>query len=157
MEKEYGNEKIFATSFRDIKKRGTHYVNLLGNICDDKEVIVKEKKKPKNVTDYNNNMQFVDKADQDVLTYLYKHKHFSWKRALVFYYFKLLVHNSKILYEKNTEKKVSLRYYLVNPCEELAGKKDFKPSKHELLGCQNKRHCSSCYPVKRIFFKTTSS
>ncbi|KAJ3437042.1 piggybac transposable element-derived protein [Anaeramoeba flamelloides] len=131
-------KKSCCDFFLKIKKRrknGSNDVCLVSNCYDDSPVECKRKKsptkiKPKLCDQYSKEMDYVDKANQNIHTCLFNHRNKSWKRVLLFYFFKIIMHNTQVIYRKNNSeehlKKTNTKetkYFLVKLAEELVGEK----------------------------------
>ncbi|KAJ6252950.1 piggybac transposable element-derived protein [Anaeramoeba flamelloides] len=164
----YKFHKVILTTFRDLKKKQenkkkpkTTFVNFISN-CDDDELTTNEntksenkKKKPKIVKNYSLEMNYVDKADKNIYNYIFNHKHLSWKRCCIIYFFKVLFHNSQIVFNSLNDSKLTTINFLLQLAEELPGKQG-KPSncKHNLDKSNIRKDCYFC---RRYASKSSST
>ncbi|KAJ6230763.1 piggybac transposable element-derived protein [Anaeramoeba flamelloides] len=153
--KSINGHKLLACTYRDKHKSSTKNVNIITDSINNLEIVKGEKIKPKNIEDYSQNMQYVDRADQNVSSFLFPHKTFSWKKAVLFYYFKVLIHNSKIIFEKKNQQKITLINFISPLCDQLAGKRTIIGHiEHKIIRRQPKRDCSFC---RNKFNKSSST
>ncbi|KAJ6241725.1 piggybac transposable element-derived protein [Anaeramoeba flamelloides] len=162
-------KRVIATFFKDKKRRknGSNDVCLVSNCYDDSpiEVTIKNsptKIKPKVCHQYSKEMDYVDKANQNIHTCLFNHRNKSWKRALLFYYFKIIIHNTQVIYRKNNDKELlkknntkETKYFLIKLAEELVGKKSTTTNRNHIL--KRVDHRTDCFYCRKKFKKSSST
>ncbi|KAJ6231610.1 piggybac transposable element-derived protein [Anaeramoeba flamelloides] len=162
-------KRVVATFFKDKKRRknGSNDVCLVSNCYDDSPIEVRRKKspskiKPKLCHQYSKEMDYVDKANQNIHTCLFNHRNKSWKRVLLFYFFKIIMHNTQVIYRKNnTEEHLrktntkETKYFLIKLAEELVGKNSTTSDRIHILKRVN--HRTDCFYCRKQLKKSTST
>ncbi|KAJ6231693.1 piggybac transposable element-derived protein [Anaeramoeba flamelloides] len=64
--------------------------------------------------------------EHDITSYLFPHKHSTWKRAILYLFFKALIHNAKILQEKCNNQKMTLVDFMQELSDQLSTNTDKK-------------------------------
>ncbi|KAJ3423419.1 mediator of RNA polymerase ii transcription subunit 15a-related [Anaeramoeba flamelloides] len=64
--------------------------------------------------------------DHDITSYLFPHKHSTWKRAILYMFFKVMIHNAKLIQEKINNNQKSLMSFMHELSDQLSC-----TSKHE--------------------------
>ncbi|KAJ3434436.1 chimeric ercc6-pgbd3 protein-related [Anaeramoeba flamelloides] len=128
-------DNVIETVFRDkkVSKLGSNYVNLISN-CYDDSTMLKERyipqllkkiyiQRPNICHKYLNEMGYDDQGDQGIMECYFNHRNTSWKRCMLIFLFKLLMHNSKIINNFIfNEKKIPTEKYLLELQKQLAGR-----------------------------------
>lgn len=115
-----------------VKWKDKRIVNLLSNFHDPKNVTqVKRRAKdgtqsmvpcPLVLHDYNNNMNCVDKFDQNKKSYQIDRKSQKWWHRIFFFFFDSAIVNSRILYNEITKESMSMKDFRRQVSRELVAK-----------------------------------
>ncbi|KAL9646704.1 hypothetical protein ABK040_001127 [Willaertia magna] len=116
------------------------------------ESIEIEKVVPEAYYDYIYNSDCVDQANSSIMSCYYKHRIFNWRQSMFIWYLSLLVHNSRVLYNLNNEKKISQIDFINSLSNEI-----YTPvilprtlEEHIIQLSTTRTYCKACYHLPGI-------
>ena len=70
--------------------------------------------------DYLDNMGSVDDANRQLMLYRYRHRIVRWKIAMLLWYFKLGIHNSRLIYNSRNIVEIDQKTFIMQLCSLLS-------------------------------------